>query len=408
MIDKKFSRYERITNTPDLLSEIKRKSKDKDAVERVKTKAIIGDGPTKFDPDGFNKKLDDHNFDFGPVEEAIIEVFGRPVLEIENDNINTDEPELDFWKSILDDNNDGFHEVIKSVGRIEVNGHPNLDWVGTGWLYKDDYIITNRHVAKEFARKRGSEFVFKKTFWGDQYECKIDFKEEIGSSKSVEYALHKVVYIAPENGPDVAVLKIKWTDNNSKFASLILADEIIKDETIAIIGYPARDSRTNIPEDQLRIFSNVFNKKRLAVGEIDYIDKHLQFFVHDCTTLGGNSGSPVIDIESKKVYGLHFSGREREGNFAVTSVLLEQLLNDVTKKTMVSTGTTISEDFADLEKRISKEDLKDRNGYNKDFLNKTIPFPELSDTLQDEVATFGENHDETELKYTNYSVIMSA
>jgi V8-like Glu-specific endopeptidase len=40
-------------------------------------------------------------------------------------------------------------------------------------------------------------------------------------------------------------------------------------------------------------------------------------FTHDCSTLGGNSGSCVIDLESNRVLGLHFKGRYLEANWAV-------------------------------------------------------------------------------------------
>ena len=33
--------------------------------------------------------------------------------------------------------------------------------------------------------------------------------------------------------------------------------------------------------------------------------------------LGGNSGSCVIDLQTRKVIGLHFGGRYQESNFAV-------------------------------------------------------------------------------------------
>lgn len=41
--------------------------------------------------------------------------------------------------------------VIPSVGRIEVDNNPDFTWLGTGWLIGDDVVVTNRHVASEFA-----------------------------------------------------------------------------------------------------------------------------------------------------------------------------------------------------------------------------------------------------------------
>ena len=38
--------------------------------------------------------------------------------------------------------------------------HPALEWIGTGWLVADDVVMTNRHVAKEFTRQDGRNWVF--------------------------------------------------------------------------------------------------------------------------------------------------------------------------------------------------------------------------------------------------------
>lgn len=50
---------------------------------------------------------------------------------------------------------------------------------------------------------------------------------------------------------------------------------------------------------------------------------------HDCTTLGGNSGSPVLSLESGKVVGLHFAGRFGIGNSAVRVSTIKALLDKI-------------------------------------------------------------------------------
>ena len=46
--------------------------------------------------------------------------------------------------------------------------------------------------------------------------------------------------------------------------------------------------------------------------------------LHDCTTLGGNSGSVVLDLDSGKALGLHFSGRFLTTNYAVRADVVKQ------------------------------------------------------------------------------------
>jgi endonuclease G len=47
---------------------------------------------------------------------------------------------------------------------------------------------------------------------------------------------------------------------------------------------------------------------------------------HDATTLGGNSGSVVFDLESGKAIGLHFGGIEGSRNEAVQSAQLREII----------------------------------------------------------------------------------
>ena len=85
---------------------------------------------------------------------------------------------------------------------------------------------------------------------------------------------------------------------------------------VGVIGYPAYDSR-NDHNDQQRIFEAYITtsawppaRSRIAFAD----DDELQ---HDATTLGGNSGSVVVDLASGKALGLHFGGSQGDHNYAV-------------------------------------------------------------------------------------------
>ena len=47
--------------------------------------------------------------------------------------------------------------------------------------------------------------------------------------------------------------------------------------------------------------------------------KNVNALAHDCSTLGGNSGSTLIDVEAETVLGLHFEGYYLVANYAVPS-----------------------------------------------------------------------------------------
>jgi hypothetical protein len=70
---------------------------------------------------------------------------------------------------------------------------------------------------------------------------------------------------------------------------------------------------------------DIYNVKRLQPGTTTELVPEQNVMKHDCSTLGGNSGSPVFDLTDHRVLGLHFGGRYGFGNYAVP---LWQLVDD--------------------------------------------------------------------------------
>ena len=73
---------------------------------------------------------------------------------------------------------------------------------------------------------------------------------------------------------------------------------------IAAIGYPWKDPSSPLFADA--VFGGKYGVKRAALGEV--MSRDGDRFFHDCSTLGGNSGSPIFSIDSAEVVGLHFGG----------------------------------------------------------------------------------------------------
>jgi endonuclease G, mitochondrial len=339
-------------------------------------------------------------FDFGL--EAIILVMGRPVLLVKDDDYDLTILETDTWRSRLELARPGLRSGILSVGRVDLDNNPRFDWVGTAWVVADDVVVTNRHVASEFARREGDGFVFQTSFLG-QMGARIDFKEELDGPASAEFRVAEVLHIQDQGGPDMAFLRVDW-GNGGKRAPIRLASSTQLGRGVAVIGYPAKDSRTRIPDEMDRIFGSVYNVKRLAPGDVTAVKEQEQLINHDCTTLGGNSGSAVLDLETGEAVALHFAGRERDRNFAVPSLTvkarLEQLLgSDPTGRTVVTTPSS------DAEKPLTLADLQGRIGYQTDFLGHTVTHPGLRPELANALAPVT-GRDDGILDYTHYSVRM--
>ena len=103
---------------------------------------------------------------------------------------------------------------------------------------------------------------------------------------------------------------------------------------IAVVGYPAPPGSNAVIDpatqrvslemiDRLAaLFQNRYGVKYLSPGVIDAKvgevtgDPQGWAFAHDATTLGGNSGSPVLAFESMRLCGIHFGGMPLRQNLA--------------------------------------------------------------------------------------------
>jgi endonuclease G len=287
-------------------------------------------GPPVLGPDELEQFRENPEDLFAPenqATEAIILRFGRPVVKIRNDDFDVGELESETWKARLQQFRDNLKAVTLSVGRVEVDNNPHFRWVGTGWVVAEDVIITNRHVAAEFGLKRDSRFVFRSSFFG-QMTARLDFREEYQAGDPIEFQITDILHIEEDDGPDMALLRIDWASNpeGGMRVPIPLADEAHEKQVVAVIGYPAKDTRTDIPAEMDRIFGNIYDVKRLAPGEIMQFNAARDLFAHDCTTLGGASGSVVCDMATGKAVGLHFAGREEVGNYAVSAPKVKERL----------------------------------------------------------------------------------
>lgn len=393
--------------------------------------------------------------------ESIVLRKQRPVLAIrDNDSV------LDFrdlgdsaiWRNRIETARPFLHDAIRAVGRIDLTGSA-YDWIGTGWLINESVLVTNRHVANEFASRNGTGFVFS---IGDSgpVGASVDFLQEIDNAEKLVFKLVKPLFIQDAPGPDVAFFEIEVRSGNQSLARPIaLADTPRITSNVAVVGYPAFDSR--IPDVALmeKIYGSTYNKKRLAPGGVTRMDPTR--ILHDCTTLGGNSGSVVLDLETGQAMGLHFSGSFLTTNYAVRADVVARLFADVRsgrvrpeamKRTPApaapaptpanpgaATGRSVTvtipltvtvmigdarpaaapsiwtapltddeSDATEGEEGVAA-DYGDLEGYKEDFLGDRmiVPLPTVEVGLRD-VLTY-DNNGETDkvLRYEHFSVVMS-
>ncbi|MEO3854057.1 serine protease [Acrocarpospora sp. B8E8] len=264
--------------------------------------------------------------------EAIILAFTRPVYLVQDSTYTSsagDFPDSVEIANRLASARPALERAIPSAGRVDLRNH-RLQWAGTAWMVREDIAVTNRHVAEVFARQNGDAFVFRTHFDGSMTRATLDWRREYQRPAESRFRVEEVLWIEPDGSADVALLRVSATGEDGEaqppVIELMTEEEIAATTAVAVIGYPARDSR-NSADDQRRLFGDVYGVKRLAPGQVTTApaDGLLQ---HDATTLGGNSGSVLIGLETGKAAALHFAGVEHVANHAVQAHVIERIIRE--------------------------------------------------------------------------------
>jgi V8-like Glu-specific endopeptidase len=194
------------------------------------------------------------------------------------------------WSSKLEPQRAQIENTLKSVGRLEAEDNSNSSYTGTAFL-----------VAPRIALALYAPGATPKKFF-------IDFRTKPDAVVANKF---RATIVAVLENQFVAVLAVEpLTKSGLQLpAPLVLAKNpsTRPGNPLYIVGYPARDPRT--PDDYLNvIFQDIYGVKRLQPGYLLATDRGETKLFHDCFTVGGNGGSPVIDLETGKVIGLHIGG----------------------------------------------------------------------------------------------------
>ncbi|MCW2560507.1 MAG: non-specific endonuclease [Mycobacterium sp.] len=308
---------------PDLAQEVQAKRTSAESQVNFETEARIADPEVLESADALEAQ--------GAMElESIIFFTKRPVLDIKHDvaELTFADAESEVWRARLQTASDRMAHAARAIGRIELEGHDEFAWVGTGWLVDRDVVVTNRHVALTFSQRSGDRFVFRPGWDRPHIDASIDFVEEFDNPLESPFVLKQVLYIEEVgDGPDLAFLRAEAAPGKVLADPIALSTKTKPDGFVAAIGYPARDPRIPDPVQMDRIFSGRYDKKRLAPGEI--LGVAPAALRHDCSTLGGNSGSAIVALSTGEAVGLHFGGTFLTANRAVPSVAIRERLDAV-------------------------------------------------------------------------------
>lgn len=247
--------------------------------------------------------------------EAIVLPNGlRPSFDVLNDGFN----DLPAPWADLNARRDTLTPLIRGIGRLNLVGNPGRPIGGTGFVVAPDLLMTNRHVAECLVDGIGSgaSLQFKPGM-----AAVMDLKQEVDAADSLIVQVVAPVLIL--DTWDAALLRIGGLP--SSVSALPLSGGSVPDTNArlsAVVGYPAFDPREDLAQ-QMLLFRSRFDKKRLMPGrlmgmrQVKSFGRDVLALAHDCTTLGNNSGSAVIDVMAGVVIGLHFAGESGVANYAV-------------------------------------------------------------------------------------------
>jgi len=296
--------------TSDHLREM-RVQKEEDASRRARP-LVSDEGLSAWER--FDKVESLREEDYFHLESVILQNGLRPAFDIQHDSYDV-LPSL--WQ-LLNDRRQAIQTLIRGIGRLDLIGHPTKRYVGTGFVCSDRLLITNRHVADEFVSHPGSGATLA---FSPGITALLDLKQEVDLADSLVLEITAPVTILTTW--DIALLEVRQLP--AVVRPLPLAStppQNLNARVAAVIGYPCLDPESDLLQ-QMQIFRNVFAKKRIMPGrlmglvEATSYGRNVEALGHDCTTLGGNSGSAVIDVETGSVFGVHFAGHYLVSNYAV-------------------------------------------------------------------------------------------
>ncbi len=182
-----------------------------------------------------------------------------------------------------------FKPIEFSVGLIADETHQG---VGTGFLVAPDVVLTNAHVLS---------FLSRGTMVLTKGQATINFRSEFKVFNQDIYDVLAVISV--HQTYDLALLRIQEPDTVGH-PPLSFCSNVLPDSAIVAVGYPFDDKRN--PLFISGIYKNIYGVKRAAPGKI--ISASVDAMTHDCSTLGGNSGSPLLDMKTAEIVGVHSEG----------------------------------------------------------------------------------------------------
>jgi hypothetical protein len=194
----------------------------------------------------------------------------------------------------------------RAVARLKFVGDDKHGYYCTGFLVATDLLMTNRHCVRSQSEMRSAIVNF--DYDGKARSIKARFLELLQFDEELDFVLLRISPI-PQH----------------PFLKLVNMRELPDNQNLLVIEHPAGDVK------KVSKFGCVVRGAHVS----GLLDRETDFG-HRCDTMGGSSGSPVLNVATGEVVGLHHLGFEGNDPQLVNQAVYIGLILDKVGDAIVS------------------------------------------------------------------------